>query len=622
MRSWLRYFASLILFWLLYFLVQRTLFLVTAGRALREASWSEILMCNVHALPLDLSTTGYILLVVSLLAGVLLFVERSWARTAVRWFLYLAVFLSAFIAVSDIALFGAWGSKIDRKALAYLAWPREAIAGITLGLFLAFLAITGVLTALGVRALKRIDHQRSFLVRPRIAAVVVSLLTPILFFIMARGGPQDDPINKSASFYSRHRALNLGALNGMWNLLEIAVTPEDLGKNPYEHFPRSEAEAVFTASHRTTSSPALKLSRTERPNILVILLESWSGDVIGSLGGETDVAPQFDRLAREGLLFTNFYSTGFRTEQGLCAVLSGFPAQPTTTIMRNFGKFDRLPSLVRNMNALGYSSVYWYSGNVTFANTRTYLETMGFDQVHDEKSFEARTRTRWGALDEELFAFHLKHVSERSTPFFDVLMTATSHEPFNAPVNEGFKGKDPPQRYRNTVHYTDRALGEFIAQAHAQPWYDNTLILIMPDHGHFLPLNRTSYERARHHIPLLITGGALKDELRGQRDATFGCHTDLPATLLAQMGAAHAEFEWSRDLFDPTLPHRAFWTFNEGFGMADSVQAVVYDEGSKHVIELGDSSRTADRDRLLREGQVNIQVLLERFIEFDQPTRP
>jgi membrane-anchored protein YejM (alkaline phosphatase superfamily) len=145
------------------------------------------------------------------------------------------------------------------------------------------------------------------------------------------------------------------------------------------------------------------------------------------------------------------------------------------------------------------------------------------------------------------------------------------------------------------------------------------LILIMPDHGHFLPLQRTSYASARHHIPMLITGGALKDEFRGQRDDTYGSHTDLPATLLAQVGATHNDFEWSRDLFDTTMPHRAFWTFNDGFGIADSVQSVVFDESAKRVLELRDSSRTTDRDRLLREGQVNIQVLLERFIEFDQP---
>jgi phosphoglycerol transferase MdoB-like AlkP superfamily enzyme len=444
------------------------------------------------------------------------------------------------------------------------------------------------------------------------------VLAPVLFFLAARGGPQDDPINKSWAYYSRHSALNLAALNSVWNALEIAVMPAELNENPYRLMPTDEAERIFQNLHPTSAGKHRSLLKSTKPNVLVVLLESWTADIIEPLGGDSGVAPQFTRLCADGLLFTHFYSTGFRTEQGLCALISAFPAQPKTTIIRNFGKFDRLPSLVRELGNAGYASTYWYAGNAEFANTRAYLEAMGFDRVHDETSFPISRRTRWGAFDEELFAFHLREGSKTTRPFFHVLMTSTSHEPFDAPVDEGFSGGSDPQLYRNTVHYTDRCLGSFLDAARQQDWYANTLIFVVADHGHYLPRYRDQRSAARHHIPFLVTGGALRDDLRGTANDTYACHTDFAALLLAQLNLGAQVFEWSHDPLDPLAPHSAFWTFNEGFGMADSAQTVVFDAAAGQVTEMRDSARTTDQERLLRSGKVQLQVLLDRYIGFNQ----
>ncbi len=163
--------------------------------------------------------------------------------------------------------------------------------------------------------------------------------------------------------------------------------------------PMDEAERIFRQQYPPGRGPARSILETERPNVLIVLLESWTADIIEPLGGDSGVAPRFTELANDGLLFTNFYSTGFRTEQGLCALLSAFPSQPKTTIIRNFGKFDRLPSVVKTLGDAGYSSTYWYAGNVEFANTRAYLEAMGFDRVLGENSFPITKRTDWGAYD-------------------------------------------------------------------------------------------------------------------------------------------------------------------------------------------------------------------------------
>lgn len=617
MKAYFRYFGTLLLLLLALFLAQRLLFLGFAHQRLAGIPWPEVFRCHWKALPMDVSASGYILLVVSALGIPLLFTDRTWPRRAIVGFLTATIIVSALINVSDIGLFDAWGTKIDRKALSYLAYPKEAMGSLSVTrlALLLFVALIQALTFIVL--LRRIDHRRPFMQGALGGRIAAAVLVPGLCVVALRGGPQELPIDKSWNWFSRHPVLNLAALNGVWNALEIAVEPAELERNPYQVMPDGEAQAEFRAARALPGGTHRSIVKAGRPNILVILLESWTADVIEPLGGDSGVAPQFTRLAKDGLLFTNFHSTGFRTEQGLCATLSAFPSQPKTTIIRKFGKFDRLPSLVNALDSAGYASRYYYAGDVAFANTRAYLEAMGFDVVYDERSFPIQRRTRWGAFDEELFAFHLRDASSSPRPFFQVIMTATSHEPFDAPVHEGFEGGEA-QQYRNTVHYTDRCLGAFLDDARKQDWYAKTLVVVMADHGHYLPHHLEAFSERRHRIPLLITGGALRDELRGTRDGTYGSHVDVAPTLLAQLGLPRGHFAWGRDLFDRGTRHDAFWTFNDGFGIADSTQAVVFDEAGQRVIELRDSADTKDRERLLRQGKAQLQLLIDQYMAFDQ----
>lgn len=618
MKAWWRWMALLAGWWMLVFLLQRALFLAFALRRSPGIGIGDVLLCQWKGSPIDLSMTGYLLLGSWLLSAALLFKELPLLRRTLRaWHVVLLV-VASIVTAADIGLFDAWGSKVDRKALGYLAFPEEAAASLSPGWSLLLFGCVVLQVVVLGRLQPRIHRDTRFAEGSLAGRIGSVLLLPILAFLLARGGPQDDPINKSWAWHSHHTAMNLGALNSLWNLLEIAVEPARVDRNPYAVLTAEEAAARDGAGILRAPVAHRSILRTQRPNILLVLLESWTADVIAPISGDSTTTPRFTDLCRSGLLLPNMYATGFRTEQGLCAVLSGFPAQPTTTIMREYGKFERLPSLVRTLDSAGYSSTYWYSGDLEFANTRAYLAAMGFDRLHDEHTVPMRRRTRWGAFDEDLFAFHLRESGASSRPFFHVIMTATSHEPFEAPVRRVFRSEREPFRYRNTVHYTDSCLGAFIDSARRQDWYDSTLIVIVADHGHYLPNYREKHSAARHRVPCLITGGALREELRGARDPVTGCHVDLPVTLLAQLGLAGWRSPWGADLFDAAARHRAFWTFNEGIGMADSMQTVVYDPLGGRVIELRDSARTNDRDRLLQEAQIRLQAIMDRFIGFNQ----
>lgn len=619
MRALILYLLLIILCWMALFTAQQACFIFIDLGRLVGINGMEVLTAFRRAWPMNLAAACYLTLPVALLSLIRVFTDKAWPKHAILWWLSIAVFLTCFIHVSDIALFRAWGTKVNHKALSYLVYPEESFAAAggahpaqLVVIMLAQITVMGFL-------LSRIDHARSFRGAPVWQRSFAPVVIPGLLLLGMRGGVQDYPIDRSWSYHSVHPVLNLSAMNGVWNVIVLLAEPPVISANPYAYMPQEEAESIFSALHDAGEGGRDSILSIDRPNVMLVMLESWTADVVGVLGGDSGVTPGFDRLAKEGLLFTDFYSTGFRTEQGLCAMISGFPSQPKTTIIRQYGKFDRLPSLVNVLDSAGYRSTYWYAGDAAFANTRSYLETMGFDVIHDENSFPFKQRTEWGAYDEELFGFHLRSTRQEQEPFFHAIMTSTSHEPFDAPVDEGFPGNSDPQRYRNSVHYTDRSLADFIQSCKTQPWYDRTLILIVADHGHYLPHNRGSHADERHRIPFLITGGALKPSLRGTRRSTFGCHVDVPASLLGQLGLPARRFEWSKDLFRTGHAQFAFWTFDDGFGIADNRQSVVFDNLGKRVLQLRDQSAPEPVNaQLIRNGQALEQVLLDRYISLSQ----
>ncbi|MFH1321271.1 MAG: LTA synthase family protein [Bacteroidota bacterium] len=433
-----------------------------------------------------------------------------------------------------------------------------------------------------------------------------------------RGGFQTFPINKSWAYFSKHNTLNVAAVNSMWNFMELVFTKEEIIQNPYQYFPADEALKIVEQTHNSLIDTTTKILQNPRPNIIMIILESWSGDIIEPLGGENNVSPGFSELCKEGLLFTNFYSTGFRTEQCLAALISGFPSQPTTTIIRKFGKFDKLPSIVKVLSSNGYNSSYYYGGDLYFANAESYLEFAGFDKIIGENDFEFKKRTRWGAFDEELFNFCIQDMKITQEPFFNIIMTTTSHEPFDAPVNEGFEGDDLPQLYRNTIHYTDRCLGQYITKAKEQALYENTLFIIVSDHAHKYPLNRSHNHPERHRIPFLLYGDVLKEEFRGKENTRVGSHIDIPATILAQLDIKHETFFWSKNLFNKFKPAFAFYAFDEGFGWINERQTLVFDHKlNKVVIKKNNNIAGKDNDTYLKQGKAYLQILLQEYIDFN-----
>jgi phosphoglycerol transferase MdoB-like AlkP superfamily enzyme len=316
----------------------------------------------------------------------------------------------------------------------------------------------------------------------------------------------------------------------------------------------------------------------QRPNVLFIILESFSSKLMASLGGEKDVAVNLDALSKEGLLFRNFYATSFRTDRGLVSILSGYPAQPTTSIMKYPKKTQSLPSIVGHLRKAGYSAGYYYGGDADFTNMRSYLMSSGFQGIVCDKDFAVTDRlSKWGVHDHLVFNRLLGELKRERTrkPWFRVLQTSSSHEPYEVPYHRLANER------LNAFAYTDSCVGSFIQEFKQLPQWKNTLVVLVPDHLGCYPENIDNLTLERYQIPLIMIGGALKGP--GNIDI-YGSQTDIAATLLAQMGIAHSEFMFSKDMLNPQSPHFAFFTVPDAFGMVDADNQVIFNNETKKVV--------------------------------------
>lgn len=354
----------------------------------------------------------------------------------------------------------------------------------------------------------------------------------------------------------------------------------------------------------------LSLLREPRPNVLFIILESFTAKLVGCVGGEPGVTPNLDSLARTGVLFPNIYAAGDRSQKGLVALLSGYPNQPTTSIIKYPRKTARLPHLARSLAAAGYRSRYYYGGELAFANMKSYLRTAGYGQLIERADFRAQDQnSKWGAHDHVLFNRMLTELPGLPAPFFVTAFTLSSHEPYDVPMQPKFPGKTETDLFRNSVYYTDFALGNFIRAARRQPWWAHTLVVLVADHGHPLPGHSPTDDPRKFHIPLVLAGGALRFEARGRVVSEIGSQTDVAATLLAQLGLPATAYAWSRDLLRPARVPFAFYCYTDGFGTVTPAGTLTFDNVGRRVERRSPGATAAQ----LELGKAYEQLSLEDF---------
>lgn len=419
------------------------------------------------------------------------------------------------------------------------------------------------------------------------------------------------------------------ATNTSWNLLFNLLKTRKANKQAgVKYFDEKTIQKNIQEIYKSNPKEQEKVLRYTRPNVVLVILESYTSDVIETLGGEKGIAPHFSKMTTEGLLFDHIYSTADRTDKGIVGVLSGYPTQKNSSIIKEPQKFEKLPALASVFKEKGYSTSAYYGGESEYANFKAYWHHSGYDKIIDQNQFEEKDKnSKWGAHDHIVFEKVIKDLNKQKAPFFTTVLTLSCHEPFETPIETPYdeaaktetdKDKKEANLFRKAAYYADWSINKFIEEAKKQTWYDQTLFIFVADHGHRLPkLYKDTRQTEKYRIPLLFYGNAIAEEFLSTRNSRIGSQTDIPTTLLGQLGIDNTQFEWGKDLLNPSSKQFAFYCYDEGMTWITPNGSLRYTETTK-TSQVKSSSEGIQKKTLLEElpfAKSYLQALLEDYAQ-------
>ena len=530
-----------------------------------------------------MSFTGYICILPFFLLLVKSIAIHFPINKFIRIYTYVLIILLSFITIADLELYTAWGFRMDATPLQYFKTPKEMGATISSSPVFLLLLIFVAFAALFIFIYKKyfsdlIDKRQA---KMYIFDILFSAFLLALLFVPIRGGIQKIPMNQSDVYFSEKLFADHSAINLPWNIL-FSILNKNNEKNPFDYYPEKQSETLVNSLYKTGSLKIPSILSVEKPNIIIIILESYTAKWVGCLGGVQGVTPNLDKIAADGLLFTNIYAAGDRSEKGQVAVLSGYPNQAINSIIKTPDKTRQLPSINQELEKAGYNSSYTYGGELEFANIKSYLIHIGIERLVDKYSFPVAQRTTsWGVHDQYVFDRFGEDLKKEKQPFFAALFSLSSHEPYDVPMKPHFPGTDETTLFKNSIYYTDSIIGDFIVKSKMEPWWQNTLVVFVADHGHPLPGHDPNDRPSKFRIPLIFSGGALKT--KGVIN-NIGSQTDIATTILDQLKLPTDQFKWGKDLLDSSAKQFAFYSFNDGFGFVTPQGTATVDNVSKKLI--------------------------------------
>lgn len=519
-----------------------------------------------HGLPLDMSVAGY----VSVFPGILLLASvwcpGKWTKKVLEVYTTVLLAVVALAVVADNMLFPYWGYHLDKSVFVFLVTPKDALASAEIWQVVALPLLAALVWGAYMGIYRKMVSKRmeKELQKPhfRISSSLGLLLATALLFLPIRGSLTVSTMNTGRAYFSTNSLLNAAAVNPVFHCIE-SLSENDFAVEKYTYMPSDEAQAIVAdmlhPGDTLQSSPSLLLR--EPTNIILVIMESFSANAVGCLNDGVGATPSIDSLSKESVLFMNAYASGYRTDRGVVSVLSAFPSQPTSSLMTVPQKSQHLGFFSKELQRMGYQPHFYYGGDEDFTNMRSYLIAGGFDDRLCDHSFPIEQRlSKWGVPDHYVLDRAAQTITARpeGERHLDVVLTLSSHEPFEVPASKLF---DSP--YLNSIAYTDSALGAFVQQLRAADRWDNTLLLLVADHGYRYPESVAYNSPERYHILMMMSGGAVRSS---QQVETLCSQTDFLPTVLHSLGEDSTEdvFPLSKDIFASAAPW-AFYVYNDGF---------------------------------------------------------
>lgn len=606
------------LYWLLLFAGFRAFFLIYYFGLVKfeKPGIAHVLYSFIAGLHLDFATTAYFLMIPFVLILFALLLGQRFLRGALTAYTFLITFLYILISAGEIGIYKEWQTKLNYKAIAYLSRPSEVFNSATTADLISLMLVVAIGVTLFTWLYRRYFLLKGDWKRHWWYALIWLVVWPPVLVITARGGLQQIPINQSESFYSKHNILNVAAVNNAFNLyISLFENKEFLDKNPFEVMPTDAAKRIIDPVFKPSCDSTTQILTTNRPNIVILIMESWSADLIASLGGRPGITPEFNALEKEGLLFKNCYASGSRSEQGMACIFSGFPAHPYTSITVQPDKYKKLPTVTSILDKTGYATSFMFGGQLIYGNIKSYIMYNGFDRITELADFKNRfPEGKLGIHDQYTLSALQENLDKEKQPFFASLFTLSTHSPYDQPMAEKLKWDVNEREYINSAYYTDWCLGEFFRKAKTKSWYKNTLFIIVADHSHNSYKNWDPKSFNYHHIPMLWLGEAIAPEWRGKTYDDICSQTDIAGTLLPQLGLEAKNFHWSRNMFNSCSTPLAYHCTEQVVGWKKTQGEYIWDFTQKKPFSTDATPPLSDS--LKDESRAFLQLLFQEYINY------
>jgi len=533
----------------------------------------------------DLLVAGWLLAPLTLYLALL---PERWFRSRfhailLKAGLFVGLYLMLFVALAEGFFFAEFDGRFNFVAVDYLIFPTEVTTNLwesyPLGwLLLALLAATVFIVWLLRRPLGRLtDGPTPWRTRWGIAAAHAALLALLTSLV-----------SPSSARVSEDRALNEIAGNGYYAFWQALLGQDAPWEGLYASRP---VDSMLRRLPDLLTEPATRPGSfvpgsAERPihgtsaipplNVVVVLEESFGSAFVGALHpGPADLTPHFDSLAAEGTLLVNAYATGNRTIRAIEATTAALPPLPGISIVRRPASRDlfTLPALLRER---GYHTMFNYGGRSLFDGMGSYLRHNGVDRVIELGDYpDTAFRTAWGVADEVIFDRALAEMdtlAASGAPFYALILTVSNHKPYRFP-EEAVTRITALGGRRNAVRYADYALGRFIRQARAHAFFENTLFVLMGDHGARV-YGAADIPLASYEVPILFYAPHWVPA--GRRVPTLASSLDVAPTILGILGLDYSSRFFGRDVLHlPPEQGRALMTHNNVVSAMDDSALVV-----------------------------------------------
>ncbi len=546
---------------------------------------------------LDLSTAAYCTLIPFLLSLGLVFARKERGlHVIIKAVILVEAGLTILIHVGETVTYQEWKSKFSSRVFTHLAHPTELVRTATPAYLFEFAGMAAILLVIswllyGWIVKRALPAAQSFHWKMGAITTIVSLLGySFLLVVAVRGGLGRYPIGVSNGYFSNYYIVNDASVNTIWNFGDKWKRYRK--GNLEKYFGKYPAEQAASATRELLvedESSSVSVLKTKTPNIVFIVLESWSAQMISALGGVG--APNVSKIAAEGILFDRVYAASWTSQKGTASIFSGYPSLPRSPINQQDQKIRSLPSLPRSLP--DYESSYYYGGDLDFGNIGGYLVNAGFGKLYDEDSLsELQPRGRLGAHDEATLPYFYDRLMEtdRNKPFLYALFTLSSHSPYDIPGLSDWPSAGESAAYAATIAYADEHLGAFFAKVRKSDIYNNTLFILVADHGRTNEYNSFPYNDKMYHIPMIWWGGALREEAQGMRVSKIGAQYDIAATLLKQLDRETEGYIFGKDLLNPQAKGFAMYEHHNGYGWIDANGYFAFELDRNRVVEKDFSS--------------------------------